>query len=57
MRYARKFIDAQKDHPKITAWILLQIGKIYRIEAKLRKQRAGHLERQRIRWLETQPGL
>ena len=49
----RKFIDAQKDHPKLTAWILLQIGKIYRIESKLRNQRADPLERQRIRWLET----
>ena len=49
----RKFIAAQKDHPKLTAWILLQIGRIYRIETELREQRAGPLERQRIRWLET----
>lgn len=49
----RKFIAAQQDHPKLTAWIFLQIGKIYRIETKLREQRAGPLEAQRIRWLET----
>lgn len=49
----RKFRAAKEDHPRITAWIILQIGKIYRIEAGLRDQRAGPLERQRIRWLET----
>jgi len=49
----RKFVDAEGDHPKIIAWILLQIGKIYRIEAKLKDERAGPLERQKIRWLET----
>jgi len=49
----RKFIAAKEDHPKLTAWILLQIGKIYRIETRLRDRRAGPLERQRIRWLET----
>ncbi len=25
----RKFVEAKGDHPKITAWILYQIGKIY----------------------------
>lgn len=49
----RKFTDARDDHPRITAWILLLIGRIYRIETRLRQQRAGPLERQRIRWLET----
>jgi len=49
----RKFREAAEDHPKIVAWILLLIGRIYRIEAKLRAQRAGPLERQKIRWLET----
>jgi len=49
----RKFTEARKDHPRITAWILLVIGRIYRIETRLRKQRAGPLERQKIRWLET----
>lgn len=49
----RKFVEAESDHPKIIAWILLQIGKIYRIEAKLKDERAGPLQRQKIRWLET----
>ena len=49
----RKFVAAQEDHPKLTAWILLQMGKIFSIETKLREQRAGPLDRQRIRWLET----
>ena len=49
----RKFDVAKGDHPKISAWVILQIAKIYRIETKLRKQRAGPLERQRIRCLET----
>jgi transposase len=49
----RKFVAAQDDHPKITAWILLQMGEIFHIETTLRKQRAGPLDRQRIRWLET----
>ena len=33
----RKFVEAKGDHPKITAWILYQIGKIYRIESELRE--------------------
>jgi len=49
----RKFFDARDDHPRITAWILHQIGCIYRIEAALRDQGAGPLERQRTRWLQT----
>jgi len=32
----RKFTEAGGDHSKTTAWILLQIGKIYRIEAQLK---------------------
>jgi hypothetical protein len=45
----RKFTEAQGDHPRITAWILLQIGKIYRIEAKLKDRRAGPDLRRRAR--------
>ena len=37
----RKFTEAQGDHPRITAWILFQIGKIYRIEAEMKDRRAG----------------
>lgn len=49
----RKFVAARDDHPKITAWILLLIGRIYRIETKMREQHAGPLQAQRIRWLKT----
>jgi len=49
----RKFLAARGDHPRITAWILLATGRIYQIEARLREQRAGPLERQKTRWLEV----
>jgi len=49
----REFYGARDDHPRITAWILNQIACIYRIEAALREQGAGPLERQKARWLET----
>lgn len=49
----RKFVAARDDHPRITAWILLITARIYQIEARLREQRAGPLQRQKIRWLET----
>ena len=45
----RKFTEAQEDHPRITAWILLQIGKIYRIESELKRRRAGPDLRKRAR--------
>lgn len=45
----RKFVKAKGDHPKITAWILYQIGKIYAIESELRESRAGPRERQKMR--------
>jgi hypothetical protein len=41
------------DLDPLTAWILNQIACIYRIEAALREQGAGQLERQKARWLET----
>jgi transposase len=49
----RKFHAARDDHPRLTAWILLLVGRIYQVEARLRQQRAGPLDRQRTRWLET----
>ena len=45
----RKFTEARGDHPRITAWILLQIGKIYRVEAELKCRRAGPVLRRRAR--------
>lgn len=49
----RKFWDARQDHPRISRWIIRQIGKIYRIEKRLKKEGAAPLDRQRTRWLET----
>ncbi len=49
----RKFTEASGDHPRIVAWILLQISRIYRVEARLREQRAGPLDRQKARRLES----
>jgi hypothetical protein len=45
----RKFNEAQGDHPRITAWILLQISTIYRVEASLKHRRAGPDLRKRAR--------
>jgi len=45
----RKFVEAKGDHPKISAWILYRIGKIYAHESELRKSRAGPDERKRAR--------
>lgn len=50
---ARKFKESRDDHPRITARILLLIGSIYQVEKRLRNERAGPLERQRVRWLES----
>jgi hypothetical protein len=48
----RKFVEAKDDQPRISAWVLLQIGKIYRLEAKLRERNATPelRERARRRW-------
>jgi transposase len=50
---SRKFKEARDDHPRITARILLLIGSIYQVEKRLREERAGPLQRQRTRWLES----
>ena len=47
----RKFNEATGDHPRITSWILLQIGKIFRIESELKRRRAGPELRKRARRL------
>lgn len=48
----RKFVEAKEDQTRISAWVLLQIGKIYRLEAKLRERNARPelRERARRRW-------
>lgn len=53
----RAFFEVRDDHPRITAWILHQIGRIYRIEATLREQRAGPLEPQQLDILAKSTGL
>jgi transposase len=35
----RKFHEARADHPKVAAWILYQIGKIYQVERELRERK------------------
>lgn len=45
----RKFVEARGDHPKITAWILYQIGEIFRTEGELRGRGAEPGERKRVR--------
>lgn len=45
----RKFVEAKEDQPRISAWVLHQIGKIYELEARLRQRRAGPELRRRAR--------
>ena len=45
----RKFVEAKDDQPRISAWMLIQIGKIYDLEARLRQRGAGSELRRRAR--------
>jgi transposase len=45
----RKFFEAKEQDPKLVAWILGQIGQLYRIEKELRRMRAGPVLREAIR--------
>jgi transposase len=45
----RKFHEALEQSPKVGGWLVRQIQNLYRIEAKLREQRAGPKLRQAIR--------
>ncbi|MGD1979051.1 MAG: IS66 family transposase [Akkermansiaceae bacterium] len=49
----RKFFEAKEDHPRIAAWILYQMGKIYAIERRLKAKGFTPLERQQARWEQT----
>lgn len=49
----RKFFEAKEDHPRIAAWILYQMGKIYDIERQIKKEGFTPLQRQQIRWERT----
>ena len=51
----RKFFEARAYKPKISNWIIKHIQNLYTIESKLRKQRAGPAERERVRSIESLP--
>jgi len=51
----RKFHEAKDHQPKLSGWFLQQIQNLYRIEAKLREQRACPAERERMRCHQSQP--
>ncbi|WP_367871885.1 IS66 family transposase [Luteolibacter sp. Populi] len=45
----RKFFEAKDQQPRLVAWILRQIGHLYRIEKELREAKAGPALREAIR--------
>lgn len=51
----RKFYEARQQKPKVSGWILGQMGHLYRIEEELRQGRASPSERERVRRLESLP--
>ena len=51
----RKFDEAKTASPRITGWILRQIGLLYQIEARLRETRAGPALREAIRQSQSVP--
>jgi transposase len=51
----RKFHEALEQSPKTSGWILRQIQHLYRVEARLREQKAGPQLREAARAHESQP--
>jgi len=51
----RKFHEALESAPKIAGWFLRQIQHLYRVEARLREQRAGPKLRAAVRAHESRP--
>jgi len=51
----RKFFEALAQSPKTAVWIMRQIQNLYRVEARLREQRAGPRLRGAVRAHESQP--
>jgi transposase len=51
----RKFYEARESSPRLAGWLLGQIQQLYRIEARLREQRAGPALRKAIRASESRP--
>ena len=45
----RKFFEAKEQEPKLVAWILRQLGHLYRIEKQLREAKAGPALREAVR--------
>jgi len=51
----RKFDEALEGTPRTAGWILKQIQLLYRIESKLREQKAGPALRQAVRAAQSKP--
>jgi transposase len=51
----RKFHEALEQSPKTAGWLLRQIQHLYRVEARLREQRAGPRLREAVRAHESRP--
>lgn len=51
----RKFNDAIEGTPRTAGWLIQQIQLLYRIESKLREQRAGPALRQAVRASQSRP--
>ena len=51
----RKFHEALESSPKTAGWIMGQIQQLYRVEARLREQRAGPKLREAVRAHESRP--
>jgi len=50
----RKFYEAKDSEPQRVGWLLLQIQQLYRIEKRLREDRAGPASRQAVRASQSQ---
>jgi hypothetical protein len=53
----RKFIESEERDPPVCRWILRQIAGLYRIEAQLRRQKAGPALRLAVRQSQSAPLL
>src|SRR5271170_4815083 len=51
----RKFHEALEQSPKTAGWVMRQIQHLYRVEAKLREQRAGPRLREAVRAHQSRP--
>lgn len=51
----RKFNDALESSPRTAAWMIKQIQLLYRIESRLREQKAGPALRQAVRASQSKP--